>query len=471
MDTSVNFDLELIRRYDVSGPRYTSYPTAAQFENAFDVMKYVEAARSSNDDPIPVPLSIYLHIPFCESPCYYCACTRVITRHHGKVEAYLNRLYREIELQATLFDRDRTVRQLHLGGGTPTSLTFDEMQELMDMLQRHFSLSRSAQREFGIEVDPRTVTADTIQGLAGLGFNRISFGVQDFNPRVQRAVNREQSQQHTLSLINAARQAGFNSINADLIYGLPYQTLDTFRETLDTLIEAKPDRIAIYNYAHMPDLFKAQRLIAVDALPDPETKLGLLGLSIEKLTAAGYEYIGMDHFALSTDSLASALHRGTLQRNFQGYSTGAECDLVGLGMSAIGMIGDTYSQNVKTLHEYSARMDSGQLAVSRGLVMNDDDQVRRALLQQLTCQGRVSYHIYEQHFGVDFQRYFAAELHALEKMASDGLIRMDQEGFLLTSTGRLLIRAVAMVFDGYLQQRRTSEDLPADQAGRFSRVI
>ncbi|MGH8372066.1 MAG: oxygen-independent coproporphyrinogen III oxidase, partial [Gammaproteobacteria bacterium] len=424
MDTSINFDPELIRRYDVNGPRYTSYPTAAQFENGFDLMKYVEAARSSNNDPIPVPLSLYLHIPFCESPCYYCACTRVITRHHDKVKAYLNRLYREIELQATLFDRDRTVRQLHLGGGTPTSLTLDEMQELMDMLRHHFTLSQGPQREFGIEVDPRTVTTDMIQGLATLGFNRISFGVQDFNPKVQQAVNREQSQEHTLALIRMAREVGFISINADLIYGLPYQTVDTFDETLNTLIEARPDRLAIYNYAHMPHLFKAQRLITMDSLPDSETKLELLGLSIKKLTAAGYEYIGMDHFALPTDSLVGAMHRGTLQRNFQGYSTGVECDLVGLGMSAIGMIGDTYSQNVKTLHEYSARMDSAQFAVSRGLVMNADDRVRRALLQQLTCQGRVSFHIYEQHFGIDFQRYFAAELQALKGMASDGLIRM-----------------------------------------------
>jgi oxygen-independent coproporphyrinogen III oxidase len=418
-----------------------------------------------------VPLSLYLHIPFCESPCYYCACTRVITRHHDKVQIYLAHLYREIELQARLFDRDRTVRQLHLGGGTPTSLTLDEMQELIDTLRHHFSLSQGPQREFGIEVDPRTVSIDVIKGLAELGFNRISFGVQDFNPRVQQAVNREQSQEHTLALIRIAREVGFGSINADLIYGLPYQTVDTFDETLSTLIEARPDRFAIYNYAHMPHLFKAQRLIPVDALPDSELKLELLGLGIRKLTSAGYEYVGMDHFALPTDSLIGALHSGTLQRNFQGYSTGAECDLVGFGMSAIGMIGDTYSQNVKTLNEYAVRMDSGHFAVNRGLVMNADDRLRRVLLQQLTCQGRISFYIYEKHFGIDFESYFATELRAIDGMASDGLIRMDRDGFCLTPSGRLLMRAVAMVFDGYLQQRSVGKDLPVDQATRFSRVI
>lgn len=471
MDTSINFDPELIRRYDVNGPRYTSYPTAAQFTSNFDPLKYVAAARNSNDDPIPVPLSLYLHLPFCQSPCYYCACTRVITRHHSKVEAYLKRLYREIELQAALFDRDRTVRQLHLGGGTPTMLTSEELQELMDVLRRHFSLSGGPQREFGIEVDPRTVTPESIHSLADLGFNRISFGVQDFNLKVQQAVNREQSQEHTLSLISTARDAGFNSINADLIYGLPYQTPATFSETLDTLIDAKPDRLAIYNYAHMPDMFKAQRLISMDTLPDAETKLALLELSIEKLTAAGYEYIGMDHFALPSDSLVDALHRGTLQRNFQGYSTSVECDLIGMGMSAIGMLGDTYSQNIKSLPEYSARMDSGQLAVNRGLVMTADDRVRRALLQQLTCQGRVTYRLYEQHFDVDFHRYFAAELRDIEDMAADGLVRLDGEGFVLTPSGRLLMRAVAMVFDAYLRQKRNSRNPAAEQVTRFSKVI
>lgn len=471
MDTSIRFDPELLRRYDVNGPRYTSYPTAAQFTGDFDPAKYVSAARNSNDDPIPVPLSLYLHLPFCESPCYYCACTRVITRHHSKVEAYLARLYREIEMQAALFDRDRTVRQLHLGGGTPTMLTLDELRELMDVLRRYFSLSNGAQREFGIEVDPRTVTADTIHGLASLGFNRVSFGVQDFNQKVQRAVNRVQSQAHTLNLISVAREAGFTSINADLIYGLPYQTLETFSETLDTLIGARPDRLAIYNYAHMPAMFKAQRLIAAETLPDPETKLALLGLSIEKLTHAGYEYIGMDHFALPTDSLVDALHRGTLQRNFQGYSTSVECDLVAMGMSAIGLLNGTYSQNVKSLPEYSARIDAGQLATSKGLIMSEDDRVRRALLQQLTCQGRVSYRLYEQHFGVDFDRYFAAELRDLEGMAEDGLVQLNRDDLVLTPAGRLLMRAVAMVFDKYLRQKRSSRIADAQDAPRFSKVI
>ncbi len=464
MDTSVHFNAELLRRYDLRGPRYTSYPTAAQFLDGFDPMEYAEAARSSNDDPIPAPLSLYVHIPFCRSPCYYCACTRIITRDHAKAQAYLSRLYREIELQAALFDRDRTVRQLHLGGGTPTFLTLAELQELMDVLDRFFTLSRNPRREFGVEVDPRTVTPETVQGLAELGFNRISLGVQDFNPRVQQAVNRIQPQEHTLNLIGAARRAGFTSVNVDLIYGLPNQTLETFSETLDTVIAVRPDRLAIYNYAHMPRLFKTQRLIAESTLPDADTKLRLLGLTIEKLTAAGYEYIGMDHFALPSDPLVDALHRGTLQRNFQGYSTGAECDTVGLGMSAIGFIRDTYSQNAKNLQEYSDALDSGQLAIRRGLVMNEDDRLRRALLQQLTCQGRVSFPLYEKHFSINFRECFAAELRALEPLAADGLVKMGYDGFELTPAGRLLMRAVAMVFDAYLRQ-------PQAQPARFSKVI
>ncbi|MDE2196319.1 MAG: oxygen-independent coproporphyrinogen III oxidase [Gammaproteobacteria bacterium] len=464
MDTSVHFDPDLIRRYDLHGPRYTSYPTAAQFRDGFDPMEYAQAARSSNDDPIPAPLSLYLHIPFCESPCYYCGCTRVITRNHAKAQAYLARLYREIELQAALFDRDRSVRQLHLGGGTPTFLTLDELQELMDVLGRFFTLSRNPRRDFSIEVDPRTVQPETIAGLATLGFNRISFGIQDLNPDVQQAVNRIQPQAHTLDLIATARHSGFASINADLIYGLPYQTLHTFGETLETIIAARPDRLAIYNYAHMPQLFKAQRQIAEDRLPDAEAKLGLLGLTIGKLTAAGYEYIGMDHFALPTDPLADALHRGTLQRNFQGYATGAECDLVGFGMSAIGFIRDTYSQNAKSLREYSECLDDGRLAIRRGLEMNADDRLRRALLQQLTCQGQITFSLYEQHFGISFQEYFATELRALTPMAADGLVKMSAAGCVLTPTGRLLVRAVAMVFDAYLR-RHTSA--PA----RFSKVI
>ncbi len=470
MDTSIHFDPELIRRYDVSGPRYTSYPTAAQFGSHSGPREYMEAARRSNDDPIPAPLSLYVHIPFCESPCYYCGCTRVITRDHAKAQAYLSRLYREIELQADLFDWDRTVRQLHLGGGTPTFLSLTELQELMQVLSQSFTFASTREREFGIEVDPRTVTDATLGGLAELGFNRISFGVQDFNPKVQAAVNRIQSQEHTLGLIRTARVVGFVSINADLIYGLPHQTPDSFAQTLDTLIEARPDRLAIYNYAHMPRQFKAQRLISVDALPDAGTKLHLLELTVRKLTAAGYEYIGKDHFALTTDALAEPRHRGTLQRNFQGYSTGAECDLVGLGMSAISFVRDTYSQNAKSLPEYSACMDAGELPVRRGLTMTTDDRLRRALLQQLTCQGRVSFPLYEQHFDIEFRDYFAAELRALAPMAADGLVQMDQNGLALTPVGRLLMRTVAMVFDAYLRQPVPLISMP-DSLARFSRVI
>jgi len=471
VEGGIRFDAELIRRYDRRGPRYTSYPTALQFSDDFDVVQYLQAVRGSNDDPVPAPLSLYLHIPFCERPCFYCACTRIITQNHAKAAAYLARLYREIELQAELFDRDREVLQLHLGGGTPTFLSLAELRELMDMLGHHFTLIRSPTRDYSIEVDPRSVDADTVRGLFDLGFNRISFGVQDLNPQVQHAVNRMQSAESIRALMQAARAAGFSSINMDLIYGLPFQTPASFQTTLQAIVEMRPDRLAVYSYAHMPQQFKAQRLIADYTLPDAETKLSLLGLAVSRLTQAGYEYIGMDHFALPDDSLARALHQGTLQRNFQGYSTGADCDLVGMGMSAISLVRDTYSQNVKSLQGYSACLDAGQLAVCRGWVMTSDDRVRRAVLQQLTCEGRVSFARYARRFGIDCENYFANELCALKPMANDGVLRFDDEGLVLTPAGRLLTRAVAMVFDAYLRPASPLQPPNADKTARYSRLI
>lgn len=471
MNSDIRFDAELIRRYDRCGPRYTSYPTAPQFSDNFDVAQYVKAARASNDDPLPAPLSLYLHIPFCERPCFYCACTRIITQNHAKAAAYLTRLYREVELQAELFDRDREVHQLHLGGGTPTFLTLAELQELIDMLGHHFTLTRSPTRDYSIEVDPRSVDTNTIHGLFELGFNRISFGVQDLNPQVQHAVNRVQFAESIRALMQAARTAGFRSINMDLIYGLPFQTPASFETTLCTIVEMQPDRLAVYSYAHLPQQFKAQRLIADYTLPDAETKLALLGLAVNQLTQVGYEYIGMDHFALPGDPLALALHQGTLQRNFQGYSTGADCDLVGLGMSAISLVHDTYSQNVKSLQGYSACLDAGQLAVCRGWVMTPDDRLRRAVLQQLTCEGRVSFARHARRFGIEFEDYFAAELRELEPMTGDGVLQLDDEGMVLTSAGRLLTRAVAMVFDAYLRPRSMFPGSASSSMPHFSRVI
>lgn len=471
MDSEIRFDAELIRRYDRRGPRYTSYPTAPQFSGDFDIAQYQKATRGSNDDPLPAPLSLYLHIPFCERPCFYCACTRIITQNHAKAAAYLVRLYREIELQAELFDRDREVHQLHLGGGTPTFLTLVELRELIDTLGHHFSLTRSPTRDYSIEVDPRSVTTGTVHGLFELGFNRISFGVQDLNPQVQHAVNRVQSAESIRTLMRAARTAGFGSINMDLIYGLPFQTPESFADTLRTVVEMRPDRLAVYSYAHLPQQFKVQRLIADYTLSDAETKLALLGLAVNELTKAGYGYIGMDHFALPGDPLSVALQQGTLQRNFQGYSTGADCDLVGLGMSAISLVHDTYSQNVKSLQGYSACLDAGQLAVCRGWVMTADDRLRRAVLQQLTCEGRVSFAQHARRFGIDFEDYFAAELPVLRQMADDGVLHLDDEGLVLTPAGRLLTRAVAMVFDAYLRPVPQLQPPNTDKTTRFSRVI
>lgn len=472
MPGEIRFDAELIRRYDRRGPRYTSYPTAPQFSEDFELGSYLAAARAGNDDPVPAALSLYVHLPFCEHACLYCACTRIITANHARVAPYLEHLYREIELQSSLFDRDREVSQLHLGGGTPTFLTQAELRELLEVLARHFTLTRSATREYSIEVDPRTVTAESIQGLHELGFNRLSFGIQDLDARVQQAVHRVQSEESIRGLMDAARHTGFTSINMDLIYGLPFQTPASFETTLRAIVDIRPERLAVYSYAHLPQQFKMQRLIDGNALPDAPTRIALLGLAVELLGAAGYEYIGMDHFALPGDGLAVALHEGKLQRNFQGYSTGARTDLVGLGMSAIGLVQDVYCQNRRDLSGYSALLEAGRLAVQRGWVMTRDDQLRRAVLQELTCESRVSFAVYARRFGIEFEEYFTRELQALRAMADDGVLRMDGRGFALTPAGRLLTRSVAMVFDAYLPKAPVvgpGPALPADR--RFSRVI
>ena len=464
MNQTVRFDAGLLRRYDVNGPRYTSYPTAVQFTDKFGVPEYRSAAIRSNDDPIPKPLSLYVHVPFCTSPCFYCACTRIITRDPMKARMYLNRLYREIELQAELYDRDRIVEQLHFGGGTPTFLTMEEMAELMRCLDTHFNLQDDDSREFSIEIDPRTVDREKIAQLASLGFNRISLGVQDFDPQVQAAVNRVQSVEDTLDVMQAARDVGIQSINLDLIYGLPFQSPEGFGRTLDTVIKAKPERIAVYSYAHLPHVFKAQNQIDESTLPSGETKLALLELAISKLTAAGYVYVGMDHFALPDDELVIAQNSGDLHRNFQGYSTRAECDMIGLGMSSISKVGDTYSQNAKDITDYYARIDAGSLAVFRGVPATGDDLLRGEVIQQLMCQGRLEFKAVEQRWEIDFWQYFAAARPRLEALAADGLIELRDDGLEVTPAGRLLLRVVAMCFDAYAPQ-------VVDARGRFSRVI
>ncbi len=464
-DSRVQFDAGLLSRYDRPGPRYTSYPTAVQFHERFGEAEYRAAAATSNDCSPPAPLSIYVHIPFCASPCFYCGCTKVITRNRTQAVTYLERLEREIEMQAALFDDARPIDQLHLGGGTPTFLDAEQISGLMATLGRHFAMRSDASREYSIEVDPRTVDPDMVDALAAAGFNRMSLGIQDFDPEVQKSVNRVQSSQATFALMARAAETGFKSVSVDLIYGLPLQTPQSFARTLDLVIGAKPDRLAVYSYAHMPHLFKPQKKILAEQLPSATEKLGLLELTIERLTGAGYVYIGMDHFAQPDDELAIALQDGSLQRNFQGYSTHAECDLVALGVSSIGAIANTYAQNYKALPDYYRAIDSGQLAIHRGIGLTADDRLRRAVIQSVMCRAGVDYAAFDREWDIRFEDYFSAELAALAPLANDGLLEFAERGFSLTPAGRLLMRNVAMCFDAYLKK----PDSPA--IPRYSRAI
>jgi oxygen-independent coproporphyrinogen-3 oxidase len=460
----LDFDAALLARYDHAGPRYTSYPTAPHFSTGFDERAYRAHAGASNDDPIPRPLSLYLHMPFCASPCFYCGCNRVITRDRARGEAYLGRLHREVALQGALFDRDRRVVQLHLGGGTPNFFDLEQYERLFEALESSFTFAPAEVREFSIEMDPRHADRDYVRALAKLGFNRASLGVQDFDHAVQVAINRVQSVKETREVIDAARESGYRSVSVDLIYGLPKQNLAGFGRTLDTVVGASPDRIALYSYAHLPELFKAQRQIAAGDLPAPADKLALLGLAVERLGESGYRYIGMDHFARADDELARALDERTLQRNFQGYSTHAECDLVGLGVSAIGRVGDCYAQNARDLVGYNAALDNGRLAIAKGFELAAEDELRAAVIQDVMCRGEVEYRAFEWRYGIEFDLHFARELERLAPLAADGLVELRRDGFTVTPRGRLLVRLVAMAFDAYLSR-------PSEQRPRFSRVI
>ncbi|HEX8757013.1 MAG TPA: oxygen-independent coproporphyrinogen III oxidase [Steroidobacteraceae bacterium] len=441
---------ELLRRYDVAGPRYTSYPTAPQFRPDFGEMQYREHARRSNATFTPRPLSLYVHVPFCASPCFYCGCTRLITRDVAAGTRYVDRLLREAALVAPLFDHHREVRQLHLGGGTPNFLRQVDLTRLINALGGHFHLGPPANLDFSIELDPRFATTADVEHLGRLGFNRASLGVQDFDPRVQQAVNRIQSVEQTLGIIDACRASGFRSINIDLIYGLPYQSLEGFGRTLDTIIEARPDRLAVYGYAHMPRLFKAQRQIESQALPDPAARIALLELAIDRLGAAGYRYIGMDHFARPEDDLARAQDAGGLHRNFMGYTTHAGCELIGLGMSAISHFGGSFSQNHRDLRAWQAAVDAGQLPIWRGLALSGDDRVRADVIQSLMCQGAVDFHDIERRHGVDFESYFAGALQRVAPLVADGIVSLSRRQLRATDRGRFVLRMVAMCFDRYL---------------------
>jgi oxygen-independent coproporphyrinogen III oxidase len=445
----VEFDPELIARMSQQGPRYTSYPTADRFGPGFGAAEYAGAVAGLGPAAGRLPLSLYLHIPFCESLCYYCACNKIITREHSKAAIYLDYLMREIDMQAALHGRGQRVEQLHLGGGTPTFLSDAQMAQLLDHLRSRFDFADDATGEYSIEIDPRTVDPDRIVSLRRQGFNRISLGVQDFDPDVQAAVNRIQPEELTLRAIAAARAAGYRSISIDLIYGLPKQTLATIDQTLSKVVAADPDRISIYNYAHMPQLFKAQKLIVDADLPDPADKLRMLGLCIERLTAAGYVYIGMDHFAKPHDELATAQVSGQLHRNFQGYSTHADTDMVSCGVSAISAVGNTYCQNEKSLEHYYAALDRGELPVARGYALTRDDVVRRAVIGRLMCDFSLNLPSLEREFDIQFGTYFAPELNQLKAFADDGLLELDDAGLQVTPRGRLLVRNLCMVFDRY----------------------
>ena len=461
MNNALVFDPELLQRYDLSGPRYTSYPTAVQFHEGFAEDEYRQAVAASN--AAARPLSLYVHLPFCGTVCYYCACNKIITANRKRSAPYLQDLHREIELQAELLTPGREVRQLHWGGGTPTFISDEEMSALMGKLREHFTLLDDDEGDYSIEIDPREVTAAKIAHLRRLGFNRMSFGVQDFDPKVQQAVNRIQSVRETFDAVDAARANGFKSINIDLIYGLPYQTVDSFAVTLEKVLELSPDRLSVFNYAHMPHLFKVQKQMDAATLPTPAVKLAILQFVIERLTAAGYVYIGMDHFAKPDDELALAQEHGTLYRNFQGYSTHAGCDLVALGITSIGMVDDTYSQNVKTLEEYHDRVSAGRLPVYRGVQLSEDDKLRRAVITELICHFAVDLAAISHAWGVDAASCFAREMAQLQPMADDGLLTLDGHRLQVLPRGRLLIRNICMVFDAYLRQEGARQ--------RFSKVI
>jgi len=463
-DTVPELTEAMLRRLDRPGPRYTSYPTAVRFVEAFGPAEYAQALAQRASGAVvggKTALSLYVHIPFCESVCYYCACNKVITKHHDKAAEYLDVLTQEVALNTAVLGRGQAVSQLHLGGGTPTFLSDDELSRLMSMLRGAFKLAPGA--EISIEVDPRTATPRRLQHLATLGFNRLSFGVQDFDADVQKAVHRVQPFESVRDLMAAAREIGFESINADLIYGLPKQTPESFARTVAQVAELRPDRIALYAYAHLPQRFKPQRRIIVEQLPPPDHRVAMLGGALAGFIAQGYTYIGMDHFALPGDSLAAAKRQGRLHRNFQGYSTQPDCDLIALGVSAIGRMGATYSQNAKTIDEYYDAVRQGQFPIVRGLALTRDDLVRRAVVMALMCQGRLEFESIELAHLIKVREYFKTELEDLRELQELGLCELLPDGVQVTATGWYFVRAVAMVFDRHLRADQVRE--------RFSRII
>ncbi len=465
--SKLTIDQALLKKYNINGPRYTSYPTAKEFSESVSSESYHWHVEDSNQDPIPKPLSLYLHIPFCKSLCYYCGCHKVITQNTSKAQNYLDTLHKEIELQAKLFAKDREVKQIHLGGGTPTYFNTADIHKILDTIENHFNLTPISQREFGIEIDPRTTTTTDIKRLALMGFNRMSFGIQDFDRDVQIAINRIQDKDETIDLLKAARSAGTKSLSVDLIYGLPKQTADSFAKTLEEIIKVKPDRIALYNYAHMPQTIKSQKLINDEDIPSAKVKLALLTLSIDTLTAVGYRHIGMDHFALPDDPLSQSLEQGTLHRNFQGYSTHGDCDIIGFGVSAISKVGDIFSQNYKKLFDYQNRIQQKSLAIEKGCSLSIDDKIRAAVIQHIMCSQTLDINAFNRTHSIIFECYFKKEIEKLSPMINDGLLIITPEKLKITEKGRLLLRNIAMAFDTYLSEKLSKDE----NLIKFSKVL
>ena len=462
MEQKIEFKPDLIKRYDKAVPRYTSYPTANLFDDGFTSDDYRAAVERSNSELDPKPLSLYFHIPFCDTVCFYCACNKIVTKMRDRATPYLEHLYREIEMQGELYNRSRPVDQLHWGGGTPTFLNQDQMRSLMAKTSQHFTLMDNDQGEYSIEIDPREIDPEGVHFLREVGFNRMSLGVQDFDPRVQKAVNRIQSEEITFAAINAAREAKFKSVSVDLIYGLPFQSVDSFHVTLEKIMQARPDRFSVFNYAHLPTLFMPQRRINEEDLPSAAEKLEILQSVIRFLTEQGYVYVGMDHFARPDDELVIAQDKGLLYRNFQGYSTHADCDMVAMGVTAISQVNDIYSQNVRDEDSYYQMIDDGKLPLMRGLRLTADDMLRRELITQLICNFKLDINQFMTKQEINFGQYFENEIKQLEIMQDDGLLNIDRDSITILPPGRLLIRNICMTFDAHLND---------NQKNRFSKVI
>ena len=458
---SVVWDRSLIDRYDLSGPRYTSYPTAPQFHEGFSEAELCAAIERSNS--AGRPLSLYFHIPFCITVCYYCACNKIITANRKRAMPYIDRLIKEIAMQGKLFDRSRPVHQLHWGGGTPTYISDDEKRLLMAAIREHFNLLDDDTGEYSIEIHPGEMDVSTIACLRELGFNRLSMGIQDFDPVVQKAVNRFNSVDEVRELVEAARVEGFHSISMDLIYGLPHQSWKTFSSTLDSIIELNPDRLSVFNYAHMPHLFKVQKQLDETALPSAEEKLLMMERMTAKLLDAGYVYIGMDHFAKPDDELAVAQRAGVLQRNFQGYSTHGGCDLLAFGVSSISAIDNVFAQNHKQIDDYQSAVDTGKLPIARGFELSFDDLLRQEVIKQLICHFELNFAEIDEQFSIIFKDYFIEELELLQPIIADGLVEVTVAGIQISLAGRLLIRRICMIFDAYMKKPSTEI--------RYSKII